>query len=98
MKVSEMSGKHIDTLIGLVECGPLDDGDVPSKSGRNDLIDAGLAVRVIVKGQDGMTAATYAGRDAYKALFDADTVKEATAMRKARHAIQDARYTSKGGK
>ena len=61
-----MNGAQLDTLIGLVERGPLWDGDVPSKSGRDDLIDMGLAVRVVAKGADGYTAATYKGRDAYK--------------------------------
>lgn len=96
--MEKMTGAQIDTLIALVERGPLGDGDVPSKSGRSDLIDAGLAIRVIVKGEDGMTAATYAGRDAYKAMFDADTVAEGIAMRKAQRAIGEARYTSRGGK
>jgi hypothetical protein len=93
-----MSGKHIDTLIALVERGPLDDGSVPSKSGRNDLVDAGLAARVIVNGEDGFNAATYAGREAYLAMFGADTIREGTAMRRARNAISEAQYTARGGK
>jgi len=82
-----MKGAEIDTLIALVEHGPLWDGDVPSKSGRDDLIQKGFAARVLVKGDDGYTAATYRGRDAYKELFGtslggvADTVAEAKANR-----------------
>ncbi len=64
-----MTGSEIDTLVALVECGPLWDGDLPSKTGRDALIAQGLAVRVVVKGEDGWQAATYAGRDAYRALF-----------------------------
>lgn len=92
-----MRGAEIDTLVALVETGPLWDGDVPSKSGRDDLIDKGYAVRVLVNGQDGHTAATYRGRDAYKQHFGtslggvADTVAEAKANRIAMRAAIRAR-------
>jgi hypothetical protein len=90
-----MSGAEIDTLIALVECGPLWDGDVPSKAGRDSLIAQGLAVRVVVKGEDGWQAATYAGRDAYKALYpgpdsQADTINEAKINRVMKRAINSA--------
>jgi hypothetical protein len=90
-----MSGAEIDTLIALVECGPLWDGDVPSKAGRDSLIAQGLAVRVVVKGEDGWQAATYAGRDAYKALYpgpdsQADTINEAKINRAMKRAINSA--------
>lgn len=89
-----MTGAEIETLVALVEHGPLWDGDVPSKTGRDDLIGKGLAVRVLVKGEDGYTAATYRGRDAYKEHFGtslggvADTVAEAKANRIARAAMR----------
>lgn len=91
-----LSGAETDTLIALVECGPLWDGDVPSKGGRDGLIERGYAVRVIVKGEDGWQAATYAGRDAYKDLFPsvdspADTMKEARINRIALRTINSAR-------
>jgi hypothetical protein len=90
-----MSGAEIDTLIALVECGPLWDGDVPSKAGRDSLIAQGFAVRVVVKGEDGWQAATYAGRDAYRALYPgpdgpADTIKEAKINRAMKRAINSA--------
>lgn len=90
-----MTGAENDTLIALVEQGPLWDGDVPSKVGRDALIAQGLAVRVVVKGEDGWQAATYAGRDAYKALYPgpdgaADTIKEASANRMMHHTINSA--------
>jgi hypothetical protein len=90
-----MSGAEIDTLIALVERGPLWDGDVPSKAGRDSLIAQGLAVRVVVKGEDGWQAATYAGRDAYKALYpgpdsQADTINEAKINRAMKRAINSA--------
>lgn len=88
-KKAELSGAEVDTLVALVEAGPLWDGDVPSKSGRDDLIEKGFATRVIVNGEDGYTAATYAGRDAYKSRYsepgnEADTIAEAKANRIAR--------------
>lgn len=83
----ELNGAQIDTLIALVERGPLWDGDVPSKRGRDELIDAGLAVRVVVSGEDGFTAATYQGRDAYNALYASETLSEAKANRLAEQAV-----------
>lgn len=87
-----MRGAERDTLIALVEQGPLWDGDLPSKTGRDSLIERGLAVQVIVKGCDGWQAATYAGRDAYKNLYPgpdgpANTIKEAKANRIMRRTI-----------
>lgn len=90
-----MTGAEKDTLIALVECGPLWDGNVPSKTGRDSLLAKGLAVRVVVRGEDGWQAATYAGRDAYKALYPgpdgpADTINEAKVNRTMRRAINSA--------
>jgi hypothetical protein len=91
----DLSGAELDTLIALVERGPLWDGDVPSKSGRDGLISRGLAVKVVVNGTDGWQAATYNGRDAYKAHFPgpdgvADTIHEARVNRMTRRAINSA--------
>jgi len=90
-----MTGSEIDTLVALVECGPLWDGDLPSKTGRDALIAQGLAIRVVVKGEDGWQAATYAGRDAYRALFPgpdgpAETIRQAKINRQVRRAISSA--------
>jgi hypothetical protein len=85
-----LTGAEIETLTALVEVGPLWDGDVPSKAGRDSLIDKGYAVRVIVKLEDGCTAATYLGRDAYKAHFGGqDTMREAKAFRQASRALNN---------
>lgn len=52
---------HGESLMQLVEHGPIWDGDVISKSRRDDLIRWRLATRVCVKGEQGFTAATYRG-------------------------------------
>lgn len=77
------NGSALDTLIGLVERGPLADGDVPSKAGRTALLERGLAVRTVVNGEEGYQAATMAGVAAYRALYGADTIAEAMKARKA---------------
>jgi len=92
-----LSGAELDTLVALIECGPCEDGDVPSKNGRDSLISRGYAVRIVIKKQDGYTAATYAGRDAYKTAFGtsmggaADTIAEAFANRIASRLLGEAR-------
>lgn len=48
----------IDTFKALIERGPLNDGDVPSKSERDLLLDVGLCVKVAANGSDGANAAS----------------------------------------
>ena len=80
--MTELSAAELDTLIGLVEFGPLWDGDVPSKAGRDSLIKMGFAVRIVLRGEDGYTAATYSGRDVYKERYGpADTIRQAMGNR-----------------
>ena len=55
------------TLNALVREGPLFDGDVPSKVGRNMLLDFRLATKVVVAGETGYQAATYDGFYVWKA-------------------------------
>lgn len=81
-QVDNPQGFCVDTLVALVENGPVWDGDIPSKSGRDSLINLGAAVRVLVKGEDGFTAATYLGRELYKFHFgNAASVEEAMTNR-----------------
>lgn len=90
----KLNGGEIDTLVALIERGPLWDGDLPSKTGRDSLIEKGLAAKIVYKCSDGYQAATYAGRDAYKALFpcedgkSADSIAEARSNRYAKRIIQ----------
>jgi hypothetical protein len=79
-----LTGAETDTLIAMIESGPLEDGDVPSKSGRDALIERGLAMRVQAIDY-WRVAATHAGIEAYKAMFGpAETLSEAQANRKTR--------------
>lgn len=101
MTAKPLSSAERETLDALVVVGPLWDGDVPSKSGRDDLIDRGYAVRVVVKLEDGYTAATYAGRDAWTAMYPdldgqpAGALNEANLNRLTRRAIRRAKGTRK---
>jgi hypothetical protein len=56
-----LSKRHREQLAQLVNHGQVWDGDVISKSDRDDLIRWRLASRVMVKGRWGYTAATYLG-------------------------------------
>lgn len=72
----------LDTLVSLVEHGPVHDGDITSMTDRDTLITAGLAIRVVYEGEDGYTAATMKGANVYRGYFgEADTLKEAKANR-----------------
>ena len=50
-----------DTLNAMHDHGPLYDGDVPSKSQRDDLLTYGYCSKVFVKGAQGYNACTYKG-------------------------------------
>jgi hypothetical protein len=78
-----------DVIIALIERGPLDDGDVPSKSARDALIHRGFATKAIVNQQEAGNLATYHGRELYKQLVDAPTLKEAIAKRQANPNFQN---------
>jgi hypothetical protein len=72
-----------ETLITLIENGPVDDGDIPSKSARDALLGRGLSAKVIVNQQEAGNVATYYGRSLYCQLIDASNLKEALAKRMA---------------
>lgn len=59
-------GAEYDTLRQLTLKGPVEDGDCVSKSARDQFITWGLAVRCVVKGEEGFTAATYAALEIWK--------------------------------
>lgn len=85
-----------DTLCALVEQGPVWDGNIPSKSGRNALIERGYAVRVINNGEEGFTAATPTGMQLYiNHVLPGASLKEAIARRKTNWAIMKAEQSTR---
>lgn len=66
--VTGLSSAAIDTLHAAFKAGPLYDGDVPSKSGRDELLSHGLVGKTITKGEWGFNACTYRGAWAIKVL------------------------------
>lgn len=55
---NRLPGNAQDCIGALFIVGPLWDGDVPSKNGRDVLIEHGLAFRTVVKGKEGYQALT----------------------------------------
>lgn len=66
-QVDQYSSSCLEVLDQLVNHGPLFDGDVVSKAGRDLLLEFGLAVKCVCKGEQGYQAATYLGWSVYKA-------------------------------
>lgn len=56
-----MGGDAREVLHQLVKSGPVWDGDLISKSGRDTLLDLRLASKVCVNGKQGFQAANYVG-------------------------------------
>lgn len=63
-----MATNNLDTLDALYSRGPLYDGDVPSKSERDWLIENGYCSKVIVNGEDGFNACTHKGAWLYRCV------------------------------
>ena len=60
-----LTGAEIDTLVALVERGPLRDGGLPSKVGRNGLLALGYAAQVVIDQDYMYYAATNKGLEWY---------------------------------
>lgn len=58
-----------EPLYQLHHKGPVWDGDVISKSARDELLDIGACAKVCVKGEDGFNACTYFGQHLLR-VFD----------------------------
>lgn len=56
-----LSGCAQEVLFQLVKNGPVWDGDLIAKSGRDELLDNGLAVKCCAKGEQGFQVANYVG-------------------------------------
>ena len=66
--VQGLDGGAVITLDALYTEGPLFDGDIPSKSGRDSLVEKGYADVIVVKGLEGYNACTQKGYWAHKLL------------------------------
>lgn len=62
-------GNAIDTIMAAFARGPMHDGDVPSKTGRDWCLEHDLIAKVIVRGEWGYNALTYKGAWVYKVLI-----------------------------
>jgi len=65
---SQLDAGQRDTLIASFNSGPLDDGCVPSKAGRDELLKSGLIAKTIKCGEWGYNACTYKGAWVAKVL------------------------------
>ena len=68
IEVQAMDFNQRDCLCAAYRHGPLFDGDLPSKAGRNILLEKGYMAKVVVKGEDGFNACTDKGARAYRLL------------------------------
>lgn len=68
IEVQAMDSGMRDCIRATFLNGPLDDGDVPSKSGRDTLLTSGYISKVVVKGEEGFNALTYKGARAYRLI------------------------------
>tara|TARA_Y100000310_G_scaffold335183_1_gene416585 strand:- start:43 stop:447 length:405 start_codon:yes stop_codon:yes gene_type:complete len=78
MLAKKAQRRAYDTLVALYRRGPLEDGDVPSKSERDWLVQYDLAAKIINKGKDGNQALTYYGRDVLKVIDASANLQELT--------------------
>jgi hypothetical protein len=60
-QVQSLSSQAIAALRQLYLHGPVEDGDLCSKSGRDTLLNLGMASKCIVKAQEGYQVCTYKG-------------------------------------
>lgn len=68
IEVQAMDGGERDCIYAAYKNGPLFDGDVPSKAGRNSLLEKGYMAKVVVKGEDGFNACTHKGAWAHRLM------------------------------
>jgi len=68
LTVLSLAPNSIEVLTACFERGPLSDGDIPSKTGKDTLISLGFLTKVVVKTVDSQNAITQKGFYAYKLL------------------------------
>lgn len=82
-------GNQIDTLVQLVEDGPLEETNVHSRAAVGDLILAGLAVKIVIDGERGYVAATAVGATIYcNRIVGVEQLERAVQTRKKRGVIR----------
>lgn len=64
----DLTNAEIDTITAAYKIGPLYDGDVPSKSARDNLVNSGFIAKITVDKQEGFNACTYKGARLYKLI------------------------------
>ena len=67
---------EIDTLVALVERGPLHDRDLPSTVGKNGLLTLGFAAQQVINHDYGYYAATIEGKDWYTDRYKVNNIKD----------------------
>lgn len=67
-EVRKLDGAARDTLRALFRDGPLYDGDIPSKRGRDRLLALRYASKAVVNGEEGYQVCTYLGAQAYRLI------------------------------
>jgi hypothetical protein len=72
-----MTRVQLEVLQHAIEQGPIEDGDLISKSTRDELVAKGYIARIRVKGEEGFNAATYAGRYMFCQHFGTETLSDA---------------------
>ena len=72
-----LTGAEIDTLVALVERGPLRAGGLPSKVGRDGLLALGFAAEVVIDKDYWFYAATPKGLEWYLARYKATNIRDA---------------------
>lgn len=68
-EAQEMTSAERDVIRATFYNGPLYDGDIPSKTGRDSLLSKGFITKVVVKGEDGFNACTSKGAYAYNLIL-----------------------------
>lgn len=68
IRAIQVSAIELETLRFLHNKGPIWDGNLPSKSARDTLVEKGLAIRMIHQGQGGHQACTDRGRGLLRAF------------------------------
>jgi hypothetical protein len=83
-----LDGGERETLRCLILKGPVWDGDVPSKAGRDGLLRKGLASKAIVRREQGYQVANYRGWQVYRTAhpeeFESPSVVASMAIESAR--------------